>query len=162
MRKHKERKCIALSCLVTFSLKLPTFQSTTTLQRCKLIYAFEGGLRGFGGTAACTILISSRTMSVQSRAISHTLPERTPFIILLPLRKNKRARKVGKLSFFRLRQLHHIHTLNIWNSMLKLRGGRRPPCNPCRGRSGYEKFTVCRLKFPLLRMKEIFVAYERH
>ena len=53
--------------------KLLTFQSTTTLQRCKLIYAFEGGLRGFGGTAACTILISSRTMSVQSRAISHSL-----------------------------------------------------------------------------------------
>ena len=120
-----------------FLLKLLTFLVTTTLQRCKLIYAFEGGLRGFDGTAACTILISSRTMSVQSRAISHTLPERTPFIILLPLRKNKRARKVGKLPFFRLRQLHHIHTLNIWNSMLKLRDGRRPPCNPCRGRSGY-------------------------
>ena len=51
------------------SLKLLTFQPTTTLQRCKLIYAFEGGLRGFGGTAACTILISSRTMSVQSREI---------------------------------------------------------------------------------------------
>ncbi len=54
-------------------LKLLTFLSTTTLQRCKLIYAFEGGLRGFGGTAACTILISSRTMSVQSREISHSL-----------------------------------------------------------------------------------------
>jgi hypothetical protein len=44
-----------------------------TLRICKLIYAFEGELRGFGGTAACSILISSRTMSVQSREISHSL-----------------------------------------------------------------------------------------
>ena len=46
------------------------------MQRCKLIYAFEGGLRGSGGTAACTILISSRTMSVQLREIPLSPKER--------------------------------------------------------------------------------------
>ena len=137
MEIQREENAYAFLCQVSSILKLLTFLLTTTLQRCKLINAFGGGLRGFDGTAACTILISSRTMSVQSRAISHTLPERTPFIILLPLRKNKRARKVGKLPFFRLRQLPHIHTFHIRNSMLKLRDGRRPPCNPCRGRNGY-------------------------
>ena len=42
--KHKERKriCVPLPSIVT--LKLPTFLETTALQRCKLIYAFEGGL----------------------------------------------------------------------------------------------------------------------
>ena len=56
-----------------FQLKLLTFLVTTTLQRCKLIYAFEGGLRGFGGTAACTILISSRTMSFPADSIGGNL-----------------------------------------------------------------------------------------
>ena len=88
--KYVERKRICtFSAMYRHSLKLLTFQPTTTLQRCKLIYAFEGGLRGFGGTAACTFTISSRTMSVQLKEIP--LPsKRTPFIILLSLRKSKR------------------------------------------------------------------------
>ena len=88
--KYVERKThMRSSAQYRHSLKLLTFQPTTTLQLCKLIYAFEGGLRGFGGTAACTFTISSRTMSVQLKEIP--LPsKRTPFIILLSLRKSKR------------------------------------------------------------------------
>ena len=49
----------------------------------------RGWIDRFGETAACTIPISSRTMSVQLK--EDTLPhKRTPFIILFPLRENKR------------------------------------------------------------------------
>ena len=94
-RNTKRGNAHAFLCKVPSPLKLPTFRSTTALQRCKLIYAFEGGLRGFGGTTAYTILISSRTMSVQSERF-HTLSQRTPFIILFPLHKNKTARELSQ------------------------------------------------------------------
>ena len=93
-RNTKRGNAHAFLCKVPSPLKLPTFRSTTALQRCKLIYAFEGGLRGFGGTAARTFPISSRTMSVQSEEISHSLTKNAVYYTLSPPQKQA-ARKLS-------------------------------------------------------------------
>ena len=90
--KYVERKrTCTFSAKYRHSLKLPTFLKTTTLQRCKLIYAFEGGLRGFGGIAACTILISSRTMSVQSERFHTLSPKERRLLYSFPSTKTSGA-----------------------------------------------------------------------
>ena len=52
-------------------------------------------MRGFGGTAACTILISSRTMSVQSRETSHSLQKNVVYYTPSPQQKQT-ARKLSQ------------------------------------------------------------------
>ena len=74
--------------------KLLTFQSTTTLQRCKLINAFGGGLGRLRQQAAYAIPISSRTMSFPADSTGgnlrqSSLPE-TRQIIALPIPESNR------------------------------------------------------------------------
>ena len=85
--KRGKRTCVPLPSIVRFEISHVSVDDH--FAALQIDFAFEGGLRGFGGTAACTFTISSRTMSVQLKEIP--LPsKRTPFIILLSLRKSKR------------------------------------------------------------------------
>ena len=108
----------AFPCSVSSVKKVPKFRSTTTLQRCKLIYAFEGGLSGFGGTAACTILISSRTMSVQSREISHSLTKNNEHYTPSPPQKQGGAETFAPRHIINFKTNHQ--SFNDWHSHILL------------------------------------------
>ena len=58
-------------------------------------FAFEGGLRGLGGTAACTIPISSRTMSVQLREIPLPLQKNAAYYTPSPSQKQVARKVIG-------------------------------------------------------------------
>ena len=103
------------------SLKLLTFLWTTTLQRCKLIYAFGGGLGRLRQQAAYAIPISFRTMSFPADLIGGNLrlpplPKTRRIIALPPPKCNRKKNSVSGAEEWRIPAGENSRTLLLLNS----------------------------------------------